>query len=317
MAEGYKSKALREYNESDYCNSILDSLTAMHYYKRALSMLKEGRERLGEVRAHVRAQVERMNGYLAFVRKTMRLAERQGINVTNLSRAYNETVQAYRVVLNDLKEKNLTRAREDLKTLREKKAVLDEEFKKVREELAYKNADRIVNAFLRKGEKGIEIAQKAIQFGKEKGYNVTELQKRLNAFEALYNQVKNLSARGNYDKALTLLLGNRATIAKFHRAVAFVMRKAHEREIQVRAKNLRAFLREMGNRIQKDRKALEELNKRGIDTRRAELQLRVAVQELKIGAELARNGKPVEARAHFEIALNLLNRVESFIMAHS
>ncbi|WP_297506569.1 hypothetical protein [Thermococcus sp.] len=317
LAEEYRGKALEEYNESDYHNSILDSLTAMHYYKRALSRLREGRERVEEAKAHVRAQAERMNEYLAFVRKVITLAQEQGIDITNLSRAYNETVEAYKTVLNDLREKNLTRAREDLEVLREKMILLNNEFRMVRRELAYKNADKIVSAFLRKGERGIEIAEKAIEFGENKGYNVTELKERLDAFKALYEQVKNLSAEGKYDEALSLIQENGETIAKFHGAITFVMRKVHEREVQKRARNMKAFLREIADRIQKDRRALEGLEKKGVDTRRAELQLKVAVEELKLGVELARHGEPAKAKAHFEIALDLLNRVEGFILTHS
>ena len=316
LAEEYRGRALEEYNSGDYYEAILDGLTAMHYYKRALAGLKEGKERL-EMKARVRAQVERMNEYLRFVKKTITIAERQGVDVGNLTRAYNETLEAYRTVLQDLRKGNVTKAREDLEVLRERKTVLDGELKKVREELAHKNADKIVKDFLRKSEKSIEVAQRAIREGQERGYNVTELQNRLEEFIAVYNQVKALAHQGNYDEALNVIQENRETIGKFHRAMAFLMRKARERELKGKLKNLGAFIHEMEKTIRKDEKALKGLRRRGVDTRKAELQLRVAVQELKLGLALVRNKRPAEAKAHFAMALDLLHRVNEFILAHS
>ena len=168
-----------------------------------------------------------------------------------------------------------------------------------------------------KGEKGIEIAEKAIQLGGEKGYNVTELQERLDAFTAVYDQVKKLADEGQWEEALGVMQENRETIEEFHKAIAFVMRKAHERELQEKLRDVRAFLREMNDRIQKDAKALRELKEQGVDTHRAEIQLKVAAQELRIGVELLRAKKPEQAKVHFTIALDMLHRVDEFILAHS
>jgi tetratricopeptide (TPR) repeat protein len=317
QAETYRERTLDEYDQSDYCNAILDGLTAMHYYRKALQELKEGREGLSQVQAHVRDQMERMNTYLNFVRKTINLAEMQGIDVENLTRAYNETVETYRAVLTDMREKNLTKIREDIEMLKERKAVLDEELRKVREELAYANADKIVKEFLVRGEREIQIVQKAIQIGQEKGYNVTKLQESLHEFMPVYDRVKNLADEGKWKEAFKAMQENREPLEKFHRTVTFVMRKAHEREAQRDMKNLKAFLRGFSERVQRDEKALQELRKQGVDTRRAEAQLRVAVQEVNLGIHLIRERKPQEAKIHFEIALDVLNRVEDFIVAHS
>ncbi len=74
----------------------------------------------------------------------------------------------------------------------------------------------------------------------------------------------------------------------------------------------------MNSRIQKDGKALRELKRKGVDTRGgAEMRLRVAVQELRIGVDLLRARKPMDARAHFAVALDELHQVEEFILAHS
>jgi tetratricopeptide (TPR) repeat protein len=317
LAEEFKDKAITKYQDGDYYNSILDSLTAMHYYRLALTGLKEGKERVQDVKEHIRMAVERLREYFGFVDKTIRIAENQGIDVSNLTRLYNETKGAYETVLEDLKAGNYEKARTDFKAAQEKKALLDEELKKVREELAYANADKIVKEFLERGEKGIEIAQKVIQLGQERGYNTTELQERLDAFTAVYDQVKGLADEGQWEEALSVMQENRGTIEDFHQAIAFVMRKAHERELQEKLRDVRAFLREMTDRIQKDSKALRGLRSRGVNTRRADLQLKVASQELRIGVRLLQERKPEQAKMHFEIALDMLHRVDEFILAHA
>ncbi|ASJ07037.1 coiled-coil domain-containing protein [Thermococcus pacificus] len=317
LAEEFKDRAIEEYNAGDYHNSILDSLTAMHYYRLALEGLKEGKEKAQDIREHIRMEVERLQEYFRFVEKTIRIAESRGIDVSNLTGLYNETKEAYGTVLEELNAGDYEKAKADLEVAQEKKALLDEELRKVREELAYKNADKIVKDFLVKGEKGIEMAEKAIQLGQEKGYNVTELQERLNAFTAVYNQVKELADEGQWEEALSVMQENRETIEEFHKAIEFIMRKVHERELQEKLTDMRAFLREMNERIQKDARALRELKGQGVDTRRAEAQLKVAVQELKVGVELLKAQKPAGARAHFAVVLEMLRRVDEFILAHS
>lgn len=317
LAEGYKEKAVKEYSDGGYYDSILDSLTAMHHYKVALSALKDTREKVQDARERIRMEIERTGEYFRFVQRTISMAERQGIDVSNLTALYNETMEAYKVVLDDLKAGDYEKAKADYETAREKRALLDEELRKVHEELAYANADKVVKDFLTKGEKGMEIARKAIEAGNEKGYNTTELQERLDAFSELYNRVKALADDGKYRDALTLIMENRKTVDEFHRAIEFVLRKGRERELEEKLKDIHAFLGEMNSRIQKDGKALRELKRKGVDTRGAEMRLRVAVQELRIGVDLLRARKPMDARAHFAVALDELHQVEEFILAHS
>ncbi|GAB6102257.1 hypothetical protein JCM16138_14800 [Thermococcus atlanticus] len=316
-AEEYKAKAVNEYGSGDYYNSILDSLTAMHFYKAALIQLKEGRKKAENIREHMRAETARMMEYFKMVGKTIRIAQKQGIDVSNLTVLYNETRSAYRLVLDDLKAKNFEKAKEDLAAAREKKAELDSELKKVRRELAYKNADKIVREFLVRGEKGMELAQKAIKNANERGYNTTELQRRLNAFKSVYEEVKNLADEGKWGDALKVMNENRKTIMDFHRAMDSLRRKAEERELQTKLKDMKTFLKETAGRIQKDARALNTLKRRGVDTRRAELQLRTAVQELKLGIQLMKQHKPAQAKMHFAIALDLIHRVDEFILAHA
>ncbi|WP_370520094.1 hypothetical protein [Thermococcus sp. LS1] len=316
-AEEYKDRAISEYEAGDYYNSILDSLTAMHYYKLALSRLQEAADRVQDLRERIRIETERMMEYFQMVEKTIRFAQNQGIDVSNLTQLYNETKEAYKLVLDDLKAGDIEKAKADYEAAKEKKALLDEELRKVREKLAYANADKIVQEFLIKGEKGIEIAQQAIEKARENGYNVTELQERLDAFVAVYNEVKTLADEGKWEEALKVMDENRETIREFQKAIEFIRMKVYERELEEKLKDVRAFLMEMKNRIEKDAKALAELKREGVDTIPAEIQLKVAVQELRIGVELLKDRKPLQAKAHFAIALDMLHRVDEFILAHA
>ncbi|WP_297421274.1 hypothetical protein [Thermococcus sp.] len=312
LAEEYKVRAFSEYGSGDYCDAIIDSLTTLHHYRLALEGIHAGKNH--NVKGKIRAEIERTNRYLKFVGRTIEFAKEKGIDVSNVSMTYNATLQAYRTVLDDLKEKNFTKAKEDFQVFRERKAELDKEMKGLRAQLVRKDADKIVKGFLVKGEMGIKIAEKAIQLGNEKGYNTTRLQESLKAFIPVYQQVKTLANESKWDEALTVIQKNRRTIMEFHRTVAAVLERTHGNG---RVAKERAFLHGMRKRIQKDEKALHGLKMKGVSTKRAELQLRVAVQEIKIGEALLRQGKPVEAKAHFEIALGLLSHVEEFIVAHS
>lgn len=314
LATQYKDEALSAYASGDYYNTIINGLTAMHHYRVVLQSIKE---KGSELRDNLPAEVRRMEGYFKMAARTIKAAEEQGIEVGNAPELLNQTIEAYRTVLEDIKAKDFAKAREDIEKARELKAQLDEVLKNIREELAYANADRIVNAFLEKGARAIEVAQEVIARANETDANVTELQERLNAFQAVYNEVKALADGGNYTGALDVMKENREAIGEFYKAMEFIKRKAHEREVQEKMKNVQAFLREIHGRLIKDEKALRELHRKGVDTRRAELQLKTAMQEFRFGVELLKHGKPLEAKAHLAIALDLIHRVEEFILWHA
>ncbi|WP_234394360.1 hypothetical protein [Thermococcus piezophilus] len=315
-AEEYKDRDISEYEAGDYSNSIMDSLMAMHYYKLALSRLQEAADRVQDFRERIRIETEMME-YFQMVEKTIRFAQNQGVDVRNLTQLYNETKEAYKLVLDDLKAGDIERAKADYEVALEKKALLNEELGKVREELAYANADKIVQEFLIKGEKGIEIAQQAIEKAQKNGYDTTELQERLNVFLAVYDEVKALTDEGRWEEALKVMDENKETIREFQKAAEFIRMKVYERELEEKLKDVRASLMEMENRIEKDAKALAELMREGVDTTSAEIQLKVVVQELRIGVELLKDRKPLQAKAHFAIALNMLHNVDECILAHS
>ena len=309
-----KKKALEEFNNGDYYNSILDALTAMHHYKIVLKELKEGKEKVEDAREWIRAEIERTIQYFKFVEKTIRIAEKEGIDVSNLTVLYNETKQAYKVVLEDIKAKDFGKAREDLQVAKEKKTQLDKELRRVRKELAYANADRIVKGFLMRTSRGIAFAERAIQEAKLRGIDTAEAEDKLEEIKAIYDEVKSLAEQEKWKDALTVIINNKAEIDAFFRSLNRIHEKFAEERIK---RDAGAFLREMQERIRKDIRALQELKRRGVDTRRAEIELRTAAQELQIGLRLLKERKPALAREHFGIALRLLYSVEQFILSHS
>ncbi|KUK27960.1 MAG: Uncharacterized protein XD61_1489 [Thermococcus sp. 40_45] len=314
LAEQYKEVATNAYESDDYYNTIINGLTAMHHYREVLKSFERGKEELKE---RLPEEIKRMEGYFRMAEKTIEIAQRQGIDVGNTTTLLQETKDAYKAVLEDIKAKDLEKAREDLEIAREKKAALDEELRRIRKELVEANADKIVNEFLEKGARGIETAEKVVEMAEEKGYDANELQERLEAFKEIYSEVKALADEGKYDEALQVMRENTETIKEFHRAMAFLQKKFHEREVQERLGDLKGFLREMTIRIQKDSRELRELGRRGVDTKRAELQLKTSIQEIRLGIELLKNRKPAEAKMHFAIALDMLHKVDEFILRHA
>ncbi|ASJ00237.1 coiled-coil domain-containing protein [Thermococcus gorgonarius] len=310
LAEEYRERAETAYQNGDYPMAVTEGLLAMHQYKEVLKSIKNARE-------EVRVSMERMRGYFEAAQRTIAAAEKAGLDTSKAKELLNETKEAYLQVVEDIKEKNIEKAKEDLEKARELKKELDAELRELRKELAYAHSDKIVNAFLAKGEKAMAFVENVISKANETDRNTTELQERLDAFRALYDQVKELADQGNYTAALTLIHENRETVREFYKAVGFILREARERVVEEKMKDLKAFGQEVQERIRKDSRALEKLKREGVDVKGAELKLRTAIQEFKLGFELAKRGRPKEAKAHFGIGLGLLQDVEKFIVAHS
>lgn len=310
LAEEYREKAETAYRNGDYPTAVTEGLLAMHQYREVLRAIKGAKEQ-------VLVSMGRMRGYFESVQRIIEAAERANLDTSKARELLNETKEAYLQVVEDLREKDLEKAREDLEKARELRKQLDAELRELRKELAYAHSDRIVNAFLIRGDRAMTLVERVISKANETGRDTTELQERLNAFEALYDQVKELADGGNYTAALTLIRENRETVKEFYKAVGFIHREARKKEVREKIRDMRAFERGVQERIRKDSRALGKLRREGVDVKGAELKLRTAVQEFKLGFELAKRGRPKEAKAHFEIGLGLLQDVERFIVAHS
>ncbi|WP_367884356.1 hypothetical protein [Thermococcus sp. JCM 11816] len=149
-AEEYREAAIQDYQNGNYEGAIANGILAMRHYKVILEKVKNVRNDVGGER--LQEELRRMQGYFMAAEKTIRKAQEEGIDVGDAPQLLNQTKEAYRQVMEDIKNKDIEKAKEDLAVARElKKGGLDEKLVEIRKELAYANADKIVNAFLRRG----------------------------------------------------------------------------------------------------------------------------------------------------------------------
>lgn len=306
LAEEYRVRMEEAYRSGDYSEAVTEGILAMHQYKIVLRSMRQFRER-------VRVSVERVEDYLRNARRIIIKCDQAGMNTTPAWELFNETREAYKLVMLDLKERNFTKAEEDLKAAKDLRMKLDEELKQLREGLAYTNAEKIVNGFLKRGQKAITFMENVLAHINGTVHNVTLLQERLSNFEELYDRVKEMSEAGNYTGAVTLLFEERKTIREFQITVKHVLKKAREKKIKEKLKDLRAFGKEIRERLKEATKGLEKLKRKGINTRGAEIKLKAAAQEFRAGFELAKRRDP-SAKVHIELGLKLLHEVEDFIV---
>ncbi|RLF77897.1 hypothetical protein DRN32_07310, partial [Thermococci archaeon] len=133
-AEDLKEKALSEYQNGEYQTALQDSLLAMKCYKEVLRELKET-ESPEMLKEQMNVEALRSIEYLSYVERIIKVAQSRGINTDRLVKAYKETKDAYRVVIENLKAKRLEDAKRNLKIARMKRAELNKELEKVLGEL--------------------------------------------------------------------------------------------------------------------------------------------------------------------------------------
>jgi hypothetical protein len=313
-AEEYREVALQDYQNGDYEGAIANGILAMRHYKAILERVRNVRN---EAKERLQGEFKRMRGYFRAAEETIKKAQEEGIDVGDAPQLLNQTKEAYRQVMEDIRKRDMNKAREDLDVARELKKKLDEKLVKIRKELACANADKIVNAFLRRGNNAVEFAQRIIENVSVNGGNTTGLQERLEAFQSVYNRVKELADQSNYTGALDVIIANKEMIKEFYKAISFIKRKAHEREVRGETKETARLIKTLHERIGKDAKALAKLQGKGVDTRVAQLKLKTALQEVRLNAELLKRGRKADAKAHLLIALDLLEDVEGFIVRHA
>ncbi|WP_297074192.1 hypothetical protein [Thermococcus sp.] len=308
LAEEHYSKALSEFKEGNYNASMIDALMAMHYYKLVLSEMDVKTPAIGP-NIHLRAQVERARAYLRYAGRLISVAEERGLNVTSASRLYNETLDAFKLVMEDIRSGNLTKAREDYKVALEKKARLDEALRELRTEMLHQNSEKIVERFLERGKRAIELANRTLSENPNPKLNQT-----YSAFLELYTRVRALADEGRWDEALNLIIEKRNVIRNFQRVLG--REKVKVRGHSWWSNNVEA-LRELHGKLIQDGRELMKLKREGVDVSKAEVQLKAAMNEYKLGIRLLRTGHPEKAKEHFDSVLTLLKEVEAFIKAHS
>lgn len=306
-AEDLKEKASLEYQNGEYQNAIQDALLAMKYYKEVLRKLKET-ESTEMLREQMNVEAERVIAYFSYVEKVIKVAEKEGVNTDRLIKAYKETKDAYRAVVEALKAKKIEDAKRNMEIARMKRAELNRELEKVLRELASRNAERIVNSFLVKTKQSIAVAEVIVENAKTRGMNVEEAEQGLERIKNIYIKVESLAKEGKWIEALGVIRENSHQIQKFFRTIERVRRESM---------NIKETLEELRERIKKDTTAIAILKKKGINTARAEVQLKGAVNELSVAIISLKRNDISNAIVHIQRAERLLAEVEEFIRANS
>lgn len=306
-AEDLKEKASLEYQDGEYQNALQDALLAMKYYKEVLRKLKET-ESTEMLREQMNVEAERVIAYFSYVEKLIKVAEKEGVNTDRLIKAYKETKDAYRAVVEALKAKKIEDAKRNMEIARMKKVELNRELEKVLRELASRNAERIVNSFLVKTNQSIAVAEVIVENAKTRGMNVEEAEQSLERIKNIYIKVESLAKEGKWIEALGVIRENSHQIQKFFRTIERVRRESM---------NIKETLEELRERIKKDTTAIAILKKKGINTARAEVQLKGAVNELSVAIISLKRNDISNAIVHIQRAERLLAEVEEFIRANS
>ncbi len=313
-AKAYRVRALEEYHSKDYPSAIADALRAMHYYRAVLSQLNGTDTPPGE---NARAKLVRMGYYLKSVGRLIQFAGSLGLNVSNITEAYNQTVVAYKKVWKDLRGGNFNGLPADLRTLETKRALLEEALVPLRGSLMDEASVKIVEGFITRGGSAINLARNIVDTASQHGIDTKMLQVQLVAFERVYGQVLKLKSAGDYKGALRVIQTNRRVITSFQTSIMYVRLRLGVVGKGGTTADVGTLINETRGRILTDRLSLERLKEMGANTRIAELQLMTAVREFNAAVMFYQRDQRVEAMKHFLAARFLLNRVEYFIRAHS
>jgi len=306
-AEDLKEKALSEYQNGEYQTALQDSLLAMKCYKEVLRELKET-ESPEMLKEQMNVEALRSIEYLSYVERIMKVAQSRGINTDRLVKAYKETKDAYRAVIENLKAKRLEDAKRNLKIARMKRAELNKELEKVLGELTLRNSDDIVKSFLTKTNQSIAIAEIMVENAKARGMKVEDAEQSIKRIKNIYMEVESLAKKGKWVEALEVIRENFYQIQRFFRTIERVRRENV---------NVKESLEDMRERIKRDATAIAILRKRGVDTARAEVQLKGAINELSVAMISLKRNDISNAIIHLQRANKLLREVEEFIKSNS
>lgn len=306
-AEDLKEKALSEYQNGEYQAALQDSLLAMRYYKEVLRELRET-ESPEMLKEQMNVEALRSIEYLSYVERIIKVAQNRGINTDRLVKAYKETKDAYRAVIENLKAKRLEDAKRNLKIARIKRAELNKELEKVLRELTLRNSDDIVKSFLTKTNQSIAIAEIMVENAKARGMKVEDAEQSIKRIKDIHMEVESLAKKGKWVEALEVIRENSYQIQRFFRTIERVRRENV---------NIKESLEDMRERIKRDATAIAILRKRGVNTARAEVQLKGVINEVSVAMISLKRNDISNAIIHLQRANKLLREVEEFIKSNS
>ena len=306
-AEDLKEKALSEYQNGEYQAALQDSLLAMRYYKEVLRELRET-ESPEMLKEQMNVEALRSIEYLSYVERIIKVAQNRGINTDRLVKAYKETKDAYRAVIENLKAKRLEDAKRNLKIARIKRAELNKELEKVLRELTLRNSDDIVKSFLTKTNQSIAIAEIMVENAKARGMKVEDAEQSIKRIKDIHMEVESLAKKGKWVEALEVIRENSYQIQRFFRTIERVRRENM---------NIKESLEDMRERIKRDATVIAILRKRGVNTARAEVQLKGVINEVSVAMISLKRNDISNAIIHLQRANKLLREVEEFIKSNS
>ena len=306
-AEDLKEKALSEYQNGEYQAALQDSLLAMRYYKEVLRELRET-ESPEMLKEQMNVEALRSIEYLSYVERIIKVAQNRGINTDRLVKAYKETKDAYRAVIENLKAKRLEDAKRNLKIARIKRAELNKELEKVLRQLTVRNSENIVKSFLTKTNQSIAIAEIMVENAKARGMKVEDAEQSIKRIKDIHMEVESLAKKGKWVEALEVIRENSYQIQRFFRTIERVRRENV---------NIKESLEDMRERIKRDATAIAILRKRGVNTARAEVQLKGVINEVSVAMISLKRNDISNAIIHLQRANKLLREVEEFIKSNS
>ncbi len=204
LGERYEKMAFKAYNNGSYCTSIRDSFKAMRYYKLAIMSMRIRIPNKPNVYYEAKGELRMMRVYTIRVERLIGWLSLNGVNVTNITKLYNETLAAYTELQKALSSNNVTAIQKDLKLANEKRAELDMALRNAMKQVVRHKARFIVSRFLN----WTKIEIQALK-GMENETNVTWIKAWIytlvNALEYIYNTVYTLAESNNYVAALEVI----------------------------------------------------------------------------------------------------------------
>ena len=225
----YEAAAIKAYDNGSYCVSIRDSFRAMRYYKLAIMSVRIQIPIKPAIYYEAKGELRMMVSYSLSVKHLIEWLSFNGVNVTNVSKLYNETLAAFKKVEQDLKDNNMTALRKDLAIANEKRSQLDMALRNAMKIVVKHKAKFIVSRFLNWTKVEIQMLK---QLANET--NLTWMKAWMiiltNALEYLYQTVDSLAKSGNYMAALVVI---RTHLHPIKRSV-LLLNWAHHRKGHVR-----------------------------------------------------------------------------------
>jgi tetratricopeptide (TPR) repeat protein len=306
-AVNISAQAKAAYDEGNYSESIELSIEALHKYKEFIEDVSE-KSAVGTEDEHygfvvrVQTQVRIYTEYSKWLNKFLTQAQEQGIDTTNITVLYNQTLGYFNMSLQAAKEGNYTAAQEYYVKAMKTRHELEKQLAELRKNMIKKNMPKIIDNYLRKTKKMLEMYNGTICLTDPIRDHIIET----------YAIVENLTAQGKYDEAFEII---RSTIREINPVIKCIVinHRMKEWNHQLPETNYQ-FIRV---RIARDAQALEALKLFGVNVSNASATLKEATEYYFKGLKALKDHDKAKAQEYFKKTVSLLAQVEQFIQENS